>query len=231
MRTTGMFDNMSQPDVWKQHQQYWYRCAQELLFEQGKNYIIDENNYDIIKFLLLYFNQSKRATDPSEYKSEQFKQIVTRYDLSKNIMLVGQVGTGKTLLMQIFSLYLQRTKNILQFRNTSVTEMLNYYKVNNHLDYYTYNIGKDCTNEKPEAFCLNDVGIDTTKHYGVELKDILDEYFHARNECYTQYGKRNHITSNLDKKQILQFFRDPYSRLADRFKTYNIIPLTGESRR
>lgn len=207
-------------------------CANELLYRQGRTYDVDDNNRDALRFLLLYFNQCQRALDPNEYTDERFKRIVAdSYTLDKNIMLCGGVGTGKTLMMDAFALYLERMGNPMRFETTSVTEMLNYYKVNDHLDYYTYNIGRNSFDEKPKAFCLNDVGLQTQKYFGNDLQVIIDEYFHARNEIWTQNGIRNYITTNLGRKQIQELFDDPYGRLADRFKTYNIIPLGGESRR
>lgn len=229
--TTSKFDDLTDIDVYNAHAQYLVRCGHELLMGQGKSFSVDEDNRDVLHFLLLYFNHCQRATNAEEYKNPAYARLFSQASLDKNLMIVGQVGTGKTLLMQAFGLYLERTHNPLAYKSTSVTELLNYYKVNEHLDYWTYNTGRNSAEGKPFAVCLNDVGLETMKHFGNDLQDVIDEYFHARNEVYTQWGYRSHITSNLDKKQILQLFSDPYKRLEDRFKTYNIIPLIGESRR
>ena len=65
--------------------------------------------------------------------------------------------------------------------------------------------------------------------------DIYDtlttEFLHARNEIWTQYHKMAHLTSNLTNEQLKQKYRDGFGRLLDRFKTYNVIPLAGDSRR
>lgn len=231
MQTTGMFDDLTDEETYNQHARILNDCACQLLYRQGKIYEIDDNNRDALRFLLFYFNQCQRALDPIEYKNEKFKNIVDSYTLDKNVMLCGGVGTGKTLMMDAFALYLKRTGNPMAYECTSVTEMLNYYKVNDHLDYYTYNVGRDSYEGNPKAFCLNDVGLQTQRYFGNDLQIIIDEYFHARNEIWTQHGIRSHLTTNLGRKQMQELFDDPYGRLADRFKTFNIIPLGGESRR
>lgn len=231
MQTTGMYDDLANDEIYDQHARRLVACGNELLYKQGKRYEIDEHNRDALRFLLFYFNQCGRALDANEYENERFRKIVESYTLDKNIMLCGGVGTGKTLMMDAFALYLKRTRNPMAFECTSVTQMLNYYKVNDHLDYYTYNIGKNSIEGNPIAFCLNDVGLQTQRYFGNDLQIIIDEYFHARNEIWTQEGIRSHLTTNLGRKQMQELFDDPYGRLADRFKTYNIIPLGGESRR
>lgn len=184
---------------------------------------IDEQNNRVLKFLLLYFNRSQEAENvfPEE-----------NYKLHKNILLIGEVGTGKTMIMQVFSDYLKRTKNPMQFHNLSVTQMTNYYKIHNHLDKYTYNEdGSKSFEGNPFNICLNDIGLESHKHYGTDTKILTDDFLHARNEIWTAQRKFAHITTNLSIPQIKERFNDRYGRLIDRFKTYNVISLTGTSRR
>lgn len=231
MRSIGRGDNLTDKEIYNEHAYLWVKCADEILLRQGRKFVIDDNNRDQLHFLLLYFNGCDKALNPDEYKDERFKQKVSTFDLEKNILLCGGVGSGKTLIMDTFSLYLKRTRNPLYFKTTSVTEMLNYYKVNEHLDYYTFNMGKECAEPHPLSFCLNDVGVDTQKHYGQDLSAIIEEYLHARYEIYTQMWSRNHLTTNLKKETLESIFDDGFKRLSDRFKSYNIIPLLGNSRR
>ena len=156
------------------------------------------------------------------------------YKLHKNLLIQGGVGAGKTLLMQIFSEYLRRTKNPRFFHNVSVTQMVNYYTIHNNLDRFTYfeeeSKGFQC---KPENVCLNDIGIQDRTFFGMDTGLLTDEFLHARNEIWTQFGKFAHLTTNLDNKELEKRFKrnDGYGRLVDRFKTYNVIPLPGKSRR
>ena len=45
------------------------------------------------------------------------------------------------------------------------------------------------------------------------------------------YKKSAHLTTNLTTQQLTEEFKDNFGRLVDRFKTYNVIELNGESRR
>ena len=64
--------------------------------------------------------------------------------------------------------------------------------------------------------------------FGTLLTQITDEFLFARYEIYQQFSKHYHITSNLTVKDLKSRFED---RLVDRFKSFNVIELHGESRR
>lgn len=132
--------------------------------------------------------------------------------------------------MQVFSLYLKLTGNPNTFFNVSVTEMINYYKVYNHLDKYTFNElnSERKFNGNPVNLCLNDLGLSTHLHFGVDTKVLIDDFLYSRYELYMNHYKMAHITTNLSVAELKKVFD---YRLADRFRSYNIIDLGGESRR
>ena len=190
-----------------------------VLAHQRRKFVVDDNNRDVLRFLLYYFNGCPLAEEVFPGRG---------YKLHKHIMLQGAVGTGKTMLMQVFSEYLRITENPRFFHNLSVTQMVNYYTLHNNLDRYTFNEeenkGFKC---EPVNICLNDIGVQSTKFYGTDTETLTNEFLHARNEIWTQYHKMAHLTTNLTNEQLKQKYRDGFGRLLDRFKTYNIIPLTG----
>lgn len=202
-----------------------YVANNVVLARQRRQFVIDDYNRDIIRFLLYYFNGCSLAEEVFPGRG---------YKLHKNVMLQGGVGVGKTLLMQIFSEYLMRIRSPRFFYNLSVTQMVNYYTLHNNLDRFTFNEeenkGFQCT---PVNICLNDIGIQDKTFFGMDTGLLTDEFLHARNEIWTQYGKCAHLTTNLDDKSLRKRFErnDGFGRLIDRFKTYNIIPMGGVSRR
>lgn len=198
------------------------QIANNRLSAEFRTFEVDEHNAKVIQFLLYYFNGCRYAE--RVFPDEDYK-------IHKNLLLVGTPGTGKTLLMQIFSDYLKLTYNPNQFNNLSVTQMMNYYKVNGHIDLYTYNENTSKGfNPHPFNICLNDIGLETEnqKSYGTSLDSVIDEFLYARYEIYQQLDKRYHITSNLDADAFKKRFAE---RLVDRFKNFNVIPLLGDSRR
>lgn len=212
-----------------------YDAHARMIVDLGDNYmlrelsrfVVDKHNEKVLRFLLYYFNGCHLAE--SVFPDENYK-------ISKNLLLIGEPGTGKTLLMHIFADYLQDTKNPAQFRNISISQLMNYQKIHGHIDKYTYNeLGATGNIETydgvaPYSICLHDLGLETErqKSYGTILSTVTDEFLYARYEIFQQYDMRYHLTSNLNVEELEKRFD---SRLVDRFKTFNVIELHGGSRR
>lgn len=220
---TKAFDDLKQEEIYKQHSQLLYQCGMARMAKEFKAFLVDDYNRDALRLLLYYFNNC-----------QNFETMIPKknYKIHKHIMLCGPVGSGKTLIMQVFADYLALTNNPNRFYNLSVTQMINYYKLHNHLDKYTYNETKTNNFEgEPYNICLNDVGMQTHLHFGTDTKTIVTDFFHARNEIWSQQGGAAHITTNLTPQDIKKYFADEFDRTNDRFKTYNVIKLEGDSRR
>lgn len=221
------FPNLSDPTVYELHSKLFLHIANMIVIEpQHREFIVDEHNEKVIRFLLYYFNNCKLAEDIFPERG---------YKLHKNIMLQGGLGVGKTMIMQCFSEYLKRINSPRFFHNLSVTQMVNYYTVHNNFDRYTfYEENSVGFMPKPENVCLNDVGLNDDKvFYGMNTAVLTDDFLLARNDIWAGWDKFAHITTNLDEKALIKRFTkgDKYGRLVDRFKTYNVIPITGSSRR
>ena len=221
------FPNLSDPTVYELHSKLFLHIANMIVIEpQHREFIVDEHNEKVIRFLLYYFNNCKLAEDIFPERG---------YKLHKNIMLQGGLGVGKTMIMQCFSEYLKRINSPRFFHNLSVTQMVNYYTIHNNFDRYTfYEENSVGFMPKPENVCLNDVGLNDDKvFYGMNTAVLTDDFLLARNDIWAGWDKFAHITTNLDEKALIKRFTkgDKYGRLVDRFKTYNVIPITGSSRR
>lgn len=226
-RGKSSFPDMTDEAVYTAHSRLVVFIANQCLASQGRKFVVDEHNRDVLRFLLYYFNNSRLCESVFPEK---------RHKMHKHILLMGEVGTGKTLMMQIFSEYLRYTNNPNYFVNVSVTQMVNYFTIHNNIDRYVYNEEESRGfQSKPVNICLNDIGVDNRPFYGIDTNTIVNDFLHARNEIWTMTApdqrKFAHLTTNLNKQDLLEKFKDGFGRLADRFKTYNIIKLTGESRR
>ena len=222
------FADLTNHNIYIQHCQLLTYIANTVcLAPQHRKFEIDDNNRDVLRFLLYYFNNCPLAEEVFPNK---------HYKLHNNLLIMGDVGTGKTMMMQIFSEYLRATKNSNFFENVSVTQMTNYFTMHNNIDRYTYNEeNSKGFRPQPVKICLNDIGVENRPFYGIDTRTIVEDFLHARNEIWTMTAidqrKFAHLTTNLDLKKLKETFSDDFGRLVDRFKTYNIIVLKGESRR
>ena len=217
------FDDLKQKEVYTAHAQFLTKCANDILSRQGRTFIVDEHNRDVLRFLLYYFNNCDECEKVFPKKD---------YKLGKQILLYGPPGVGKTFIMQAFGMYLKRIEHPYAFENVSLTQLMNHYHVNENIDRYTFNTGGDSIEGRPFHICLHDIGVSTHRHYGTDPKVIIEEFLYSRNDIYISSGQRAHLTTNLDKEDMRQLFQDEHGRLSDRmFNTYNFIPLCGESRR
>lgn len=216
--------DLSDPDVFEAHRRLVHLIADNIVLgQQRRRFECDDYNRQAIRFLIYYFNDCPLAEEVYPCRG---------YKLHKNLMLQGSAGVGKTLLMQVFSEYTHRLNLPKAFQNVSVTQMVNYYTMHNNLDLFTYNEeGNKGFQAMPANVCLNDIGIQGKMFYGTNTDILTEEFLHARNEIWTNYGRFAHLTTNLGTEELAKRYADRYERLIDRFKTYNIIPLAGDSRR
>lgn len=227
LRARQAYPDLTDPAVYEMHARLFLFIANNIVIApQHREFVIDDDNRSVIRFLLLYFNNCPLAEDVFPGRG---------YKLHKNIMLQGGLGVGKTMIMQCFSEYLRRIKSPRFFHNLSVTQMVNYYTIHNNFDRYTFfEEGSKGLRPKPENVCLNDVGLNDDKvFYGMNTSVLTDDFLLARNDIWAGWDRFAHITTNLDEKALIARFTrgDKYGRLIDRFKTYNVIPLPGASRR
>lgn len=221
------YPDLTDHSVYEMHSRLFMYIANNIVMaSQHREFVIDDDNRLVIRFLLYYFNNCPLAEDVFPGRG---------YKLHKNIMLQGGLGVGKTMIMQCFSEYLKRINSPRYFHNLSVTQMVNYYTIHNNFDRYTfYEEDSKGFMPKPENVCLNDVGLNDDKiFYGMNTSVLTDDFLLARNDIWAGWDKFAHITTNLDEKALIARFTkgDKYGRLVDRFKTYNVIPVTGKSRR
>lgn len=221
---SSRFPDLTDDEVYKQHARFLIKCANAILKPQCRQFIIDSMNEPVIRFLLYYFNRCSLCESVFPDKE---------YSLGKQILLYGKPGVGKTFLMDVFALYLKKTNNPNSFVNVSLSQMMNHFMLNENIDKFTFNEIESKTFEgRPYNICMNDIGVQSHKHFGIDPQVLVNEFLYSRNDIYVGTGKMAHITTNLDKTDIKEVFYDEHGRLTDRiFSTYNFIPMKGDSRR
>ena len=185
----------------------------------GRDLILDDNNKDIFKNLLLYFLGEEGE-----------------YDLKKGICLTGSYGTGKSSIFRIFHEYLRTNfpfnKNL--FRISSIEDIISDSTNDDFLNsVYLFNCKENEVGSKlynPKNILINEFGHKyDMKVYGTNVNELIDMFLMKRYDIYQQYGRLTHMTTNFDAKQLNGLF---HPKIYDRFKEMiNIIPLNGKSHR
>lgn len=182
----------------------WQLC-QGMANQRGFNFRVDDTNRAILRELTLYFSNSPDCS----------------YDLRKGIALIGDVGTGKTLLMLIFQALAQCTQ-IKQFSFASTQQVF---------DTVAFSQKQDTLEQfYMKHFCFDDLGQEPSslQLYANEVS-IMEKVITERYNRFTKGYCLTHITTNLNTEEL----RERYGlRVYDRMKEmFNVISVTGRSKR
>ncbi len=165
-----------------------------------KEFIIDSNNQKIIEWLINYFNTPQ----------------------TKGIFLRGGIGSGKTLLMEIFSIYSQYTK-INPFKivipGRDIAQLYSRKGFEGILK-YTQNPSRDIRGNEvdtPNIICIDDIGTEglKVKYFGMDV-NIIYEVLLTRYDIYSKIGTLTHITTNVLPSEVKKNYGDKiFSRLKE----------------
>lgn len=156
-----------------------------------------------------------------------------RFDVNKGLLLLGNIGTGKTLSFQVMrkifgGFNMINTRYVVRdfFASNPNTLIIDKYgresfkRINN--DAFDY--------DKPLHWCFDDFGLESVnvKVYG-NVANVMEEIIHDRYENYLKHGMITFATSNLDAGQLEECYGQ---RTTDRLRQMmNVHVLTGESLR
>lgn len=172
------------------------------------DFVINETNKEVLKQLLLYFSGS-------DYFNGSLK---------KGIMLVGNVGTGKSLLFDIFKKYTAEILRINSFQHHTGQDIIDNVNIKGveYLELYNHNYGNPITCYIDDIASRNEV----VKYYGTEV-NVMGQLLSIRYNVYSRYRKLTHITSNKYPLELHDVYGE---RIIDRMnEMFNIIELNGES--
>lgn len=181
------------------------------------HFVIDADNSAQIIMLINYFNGHNDYCDPS-----------------KGIMLRGNTGTGKTLLMRIFQKYasvvckkgfkIVQTREVLTKYMTAGMAGIGEYFYNNEP---TVTGG---TENKAVRICIDDIGSEqfSANFFGNQV-NLIQEVIYGRYDIFSYKGIQTHITTNLTPSKIEEAYGERVrSRLTEMM---NDIVITGNDRR
>lgn len=191
-----------------------------MLLEVGRelvpDFTIDEKNREAYNLLFYYMASHKN-----------FETTEAQHALGRGLLLLGQIGTGKTDMMRILQRCFNRLQDSRRFAYVSMIELARQYSIQGPevIDRYSRK------NLYVDEFGLIDAAnirkFESVSYYGnrVDVGEllVLNRYDEYKNGILT------HFSTNLSGKQIEELY-DPrtFSRL---FEMCNFIPVTGSDRR
>ena len=216
---------------------HFEEIARTIVAQQGDTFVKDERTANLYYFVVAYLHRWTGHFAKATAELRRLGMIQESY-IDRPLCIIGDKGVGKTLLMLTASTYAEELALWDRwFISTSAQELLNHFRVNSNLDFYTYNAkgeqaitGYSFTNSV-NSVCLNDLGIELEskqQHYGTDLRSVVEEFLMARYELYQSKGSMCHVTTNLDLDKLSTEYPP---RLVDRLKQYNFIFWRGSSKR
>lgn len=181
---------------------------------------LNEEDKRIYSLVLKYF-----------YSDPQFEQETPFFSLKKGLMIRGNVGVGKTMLMRSILDFFFSTYNIRPFVIKSCTS-LNVDFMKNGSETIEKNTWKSFSysQKKPVSVCFDDLGVEmlNSSHYSNKI-NLMQMVLLGRYELFIENGMKTFITTNLIGDDIEE--RYGY-RVRSRLREMcNDIPYKGEDRR
>lgn len=182
----------------------------------GREFIIDDDNEALVNTLARYFTNSK------EFEAGSFS-------LNKGILIMGNVGTGKTEIMK----YFQKNKKAC-YQVLSCPEVANNFSIYREEFDKIYSIPKEnAMNDSTFFFqrrmgrCFDDLGTEEIKNDYGNKKNTMADIIMAIYQ--TKDYRHVHITTNLNEEEIEpKYGTRVKSRLREMF---NVFVLNGNDRR
>jgi DNA replication protein DnaC len=173
-------------------------AAQHLVQQTGKTaYVFDAENTPVIGELLRYFAQLPDGN----------------CNPAKGILLAGNVGSGKTLLFEIF---FHLVRPLRPFYKTTARQVAKDYAAEGltALARYVRQFKQTTDGLLPVDFFFDDLGAeDNKKHYGNEA-NVMAEIIYDRYELFIRHKTRTHFTTNLTPQELEdKYGTRVYSRL------------------
>lgn len=175
--------------------------AENLILQLGKEcrikpYCIDDENRDVIALLIAW-----ACNDPAFEKSPLIKNEAS---LNKSLLLAGNVGSGKSLIMYCLGLITQRFPK--EYNKKYITR-------------YSYKIENEYTKKGPESLfslqnvhrsgnvpnnlLIDELGYENpVKWFGNDKKEILADVIMHRDQIWNSHGIQTHFTTNLTMDEL-----------------------------
>lgn len=197
----------------------------------NKNYpefAIDKHNRGVLDFLFRYF-----FGYPLPEACEANPHIKSKKVSHKKwILIIGTTGTGKTMMLKIFSKLFKfpsiSCDNIrLEYEKEGSKILEKYSKYSFKANYNSINYYPDTT--QPIHWLMDDLGAEKEAMYFGKREEVMRSVITHGYDLWVDYGLKRYITSNRTLEEIEGRYKD---RVASRiYECCNVLRLLGPDRR
>lgn len=171
-------------------------------------FIVNNENKDILTTLFYYF-----TANDTEFKKEALKTVKNKPSLNKGILLIGNMGSGKTQILDIF-----KQLKWQSFSRCTVYDVVEAFEKNGEK-------GLDIFFRGNRFF--DELGAERQAAFYGTKEDVLTRILEKRYSSFRDLGLKTHVTTNLSQKQIANRYGQ---RLEGRIlEMFNIIYLGGST--
>ena len=172
---------------------------------------------------LAYFSGQENII--SEFNKNNKKEI----SLKKGIFLVGDIGSGKSLIFEIFKIYTSKILHKNSFHQYQAGDIIDNLNIKGKVYFDKFSYNRSSNNIPNPITCyIDDVASrnEIVNYYG-SVYNSMQELLTIRYNIYSKYRKLTHLSTNIFPQQLKEIYG---IRVIDRMKEmFNLIELKGES--
>jgi DNA replication protein DnaC len=177
---------------------------------------VDDQNRSVVESLCKYVDNN----------------ITGNLDIRKGLLLMGTMGTGKTIMMQTLAKLTLKEK----FRMISLVNVAEQYNLEGAESFTGFNRHKSAPihmddKGKLNHICLDDLGRERPESIYMGARcDVGQHLIYARYNVWKNFKVKTHYTSNIcsEPEMIIRYGALAWDRLKE---MCNIVIISGESRR
>lgn len=164
---------------------------------------------------------------------ESFRQYRKGFSLNKGLLICGSVGTGKTLMMLIYSRLVFNAhgkQHVKMFEITDSHTIVREFLQNGFEVIDQYSTKHYFRNGEPKGLCIDDIGMEDQHavSYG-NRANVIEQILYERYKRMRFDGMTTHATTNCPPSKLGELYGP---RIADRMvEMFNVIEVNGKSLR
>lgn len=165
--------------------------------------------------MVLYFNKSENSP----------------WDVKKGLLIMGDVGTGKTICMRVMA-KIYKSFRMVETRHITRDAISKPQRIVDMYGRMSFKLtpGGSAVREMPYNYCFDDLGLEPTtiSNYGNKIP-VMSEILLDRYKMFVESGMITHCTTNLSADNLGEVYG---SRIKDRLRQMmNVIVFEGNSKR